>query len=269
MTKVKSKLASLEVKPSKTKGQNFLIDHSVIDRIISFGSVADDETIIEIGPGLGALTERLILIKDIYAIEIEEEFSRHLKEKFKEKIIIYNEDARNFDYSKFQKKVTIFSNIPYSFSSEILLSLVKNRKYISRAVLMFQKEFAERVSSPPGYKAYGSLSVAVQLFADVKRGFIVPGHSFHPPTKVASQVIELTFHEEPKVPIDDVAFFEKVVRASFLKKRKTILNSLLASGFFDKGKIVDALASSGIDPIRRAETCSLDDFARLSKAFMS
>ena len=131
---------------------------------------------------------------------------------------------------------------------------------------MFQKEFAERVSSPPCHRAYGSLSVAVQLYADVRKGFIVPGHSFHPPTKVASQVIELTFHEEPKVHVDDVVFYEKVVRASFLKKRKTIQNSLFACGFFTKEKVLQALSDASIDPSRRAETCTLEEFSRLASA---
>jgi len=149
----------------------------------------------------------------------------------------------------------------------VCLWIIKNRAHISRACLLLQKEFAERLAAGPGSKAYGSLTVFRNLYADAELGPEVPGTSFYPKAKVASRLIRLTPLSEPRVQIPSEELFEKVVRASFATRRKTLLNCLTAASFFEsKDQTREVLESIEIDPIRRAETLSLQEFANLTRA---
>lgn len=262
--RVKDKLTALGVTPSKGRGQHFLINEEVLNKIIEFGSPAKGEKLVEIGPGLGALTERLLEIGDVTGIEIEDEFAEALKERYKNLTVLHN-DVREVDFKEIGESLTVFGNLPYSFSSDIVLALLEARSSIKRAILLLQKEFAERLSAKPCTRAYGSLSIAVQLWADCELGPTVPGSCFHPPTKVTSQLISLNFLPAPRVHLNDPNWFEKIVRASFSKKRKTILNSLSSSGLFSRERALAALTEAGIDPIRRAETLSIQEFSNLAE----
>lgn len=263
--RAKDDLRDLDVAPSKARGQNFAIDPSVILGCLEFAGPRPGENLVEIGPGLGALTAELMKSGPLAVVEIEPKFCERLRQLYPE-LKIHNADIRATDLSQFGSKLAIFGNVPYSFSTDIVFHLLKHHTVVDRAVLLLQKEFAERLAAKSGTKAYGSLSVAVQLWADLRLGPIIPGTAFHPPAKVESQFIELKFLAEPKVKTSDYAWLEKVVRASFVKKRKMLHNSLRAAGIWTGEEIDAALAAANIDSKRRAETLSLAEFAALAEA---
>jgi 16S rRNA (adenine1518-N6/adenine1519-N6)-dimethyltransferase len=143
--------------------------------------------------------------------------------------------------------------------------LIKHRSQVKQAVMMVQKEFAERLAAPTSTRAYGSISVSAQLFADIELGIIVPGDAFHPPTEVQSRVMKLSFLKTPRAHVRDYDFFQVVVRASFSQRRKKLINSLMSQGRWPKERILQALESAGISPDVRAETLSVEAFARLAE----
>jgi 16S rRNA (adenine1518-N6/adenine1519-N6)-dimethyltransferase len=261
----KDTLRELQVRPSKERGQNFLIRPEVPQMIADFGAVPSDKHVVEIGPGTGALTECLSKYPHLTLIEIEPSFCERLRGLYPHAKIV-NEDVRYLDLSELGSELYVYGNIPYVFSTEIVFHLVAFRAAVHQAVLMTQKEFAQRIAAPPGSRTYGSISVAVQLFADVELGMIVSGDSFHPPTEVESQVLKLTFRKEPRYPVTDYVHFQSVVRASFSQRRKKIINSLVASGRWGKEQLVAALNSAGISPDTRAEQVSVEQFAALDRA---
>jgi len=262
--RAKDTLRTLDVRPSKERGQNFLIRPEVPEAIVAFAAAAPDAHIVEIGPGTGALTELLARYSKLTLVEIEPKFAAFLREKYPHAEIIV-QDAREVDFSRVGDDLFVFGNIPYVFSTEIVFQLLKYRKVVRHAVLMVQREFAERVAAAPGGREYGSLSVAVQVFADVELGPIVPGDSFHPPTAVQSRVMRLSFLREPRVELEDPAYFEVVVRAAFAQRRKKVLNSLLSCGRWSREVLVAALEGSGVSPDTRAEQIDIAHFAGLAK----
>lgn len=265
--KVKEKLSMLEVKPSKGKGQNFLIDESVIDQVVRFGDPQPDEALLEIGPGLGALTAELVKCGPLVVIEIEPKFCADLTRKFP-MLQVVQADIRTVDFRTLKKETsfTVFGNLPYSFSTEILFHLIDQRDCIKRAILMLQREFAERVASKPGGREYGIISIMVQLFADVFLGPVIPGNSFHPPTRVDSILMELRMLPSIRFPVRSIDMFRHVVKGSFAQRRKKILNSLRSTGRFKSEQLERAFSETGIDPGRRAETLSIEEFYKLSEA---
>lgn len=264
----KDTLRELNVRPSKERGQNFLTRPDVIHEIVSFAAAPADATVIEIGPGTGALTEQLAGFQKLVLVELEPKFCEFLKEKYPHAHIV-NHDARTIDLSQFGKDLWVFGNIPYVFSTEIIFQLIRHRSVIRQAVLMTQREFAERVAASPGGREYGSLSVAVQVYADVERGAIVPGDSFHPPTAVESQLLKLSFLPTPRVEIDDPEYFEAVVRGAFAQRRKKVVNSLMSRGRWTKEGILAALEVVGLAPDIRAERITVEQFAELARALRS
>jgi 16S rRNA (adenine1518-N6/adenine1519-N6)-dimethyltransferase len=163
-------------------------------------------------------------------------------------------------------RIRVVGNLPYYAATAILLRLMDYRENIQDIVVMIQKEVAERIAAAPGSKDYGTLSLALQLWCEVERGFQVGPQAFRPPPKVSSRVIRLVPQVLPRVALDDPAFFERTVRTAFAQRRKTLLNNLKA-GFHEEGyaaRIKGALHECGIDPTRRAETLSLEEFARLA-----
>ena len=268
--KIKDSLARLDVRASKERGQNFLIDETVVDHIFSLGEVipSSGKKIIEIGPGLGALTKRIVASGNpTSVIEIEQKFCQHLAAEYPTLTII-NQDIRTVQFDTFGSDLLVYGNLPYSFSSEIIFHLIDNRHCISRAVLMLQKEFVERMAAQPGGKDYGTLSIGVQLFCKATLGNIVPGNCFHPPTKVSSRTVALDFVPDGIYPVKDYQWLRKVVKASFLQRRKKIVNSLRSSGILQGNdplaRIMDVFAANGLDTMRRAETFSIEEFIALA-----
>jgi 16S rRNA (adenine1518-N6/adenine1519-N6)-dimethyltransferase len=262
-------LRELKVKPSKQKGQNFLVSGLVIDTIIDFGKPDKSEFLIEIGPGLGVLTEALVPYDLKAVIEIEPAFASAIKQKFPG-VQLFQEDARNFDFSVFGQPISIFTNLPYSISSEMVLGMVNSKSgSIKRIVLMLQKEFVERLAAKVGSYEYGILSVFCQRSATIKTGPVVPADCFEPRPKIDSQLIELSFNNRVANDLPDFEkLFAKTVRAAFSKRRKTLSNSLFSSGLFTKEVVAKALEKAQIDPGARAQTLSWQDFERLTTSIL-
>lgn len=261
--RVKDRLKSLKVKPDKNRGQNFIIDPSIVEMIVQFGRPSSDERLVEIGPGLGALTGELASIGDLSVIEIESEFCEKLRKSYP-KMTIVESDICLYDLSELGNDLVIFGNLPYSRSTDILFHLVAFAPHIKRAVLMLQKEFAERIAGKPGTKSYSVLSVNVQMWAKPKLGDVIPGSAFHPPTKVDSQLIELQFYSEPVIAVRDSFIFKRVVAAAFFRRRKKILNSMNASSFFPEIDLEAIFERLELDSDRRAETFTIEEFGRLA-----
>lgn len=265
MERVKDTLGKLELRPSKERGQNFIIAPEVLGAIVEFGKPSAADSIVEIGPGLGALTQQLAQFPNLTLIEIEPAFCAALSKKFPH-VKIIESDVRQVDFAQIGSELVVFGNLPYSYSTDILFHLIDNAPHLSRAVVMLQREFAERVAAKPGSKAYGVLSVHAQLQASMKLGPIIPGTAFHPPTQVESRLLELTFLKKPVVEVGDIQWFKKVVRASFSQRRRQLHNSLKGAHLVDPDKVAEALATAGIDGMRRAETLTLEEFSKLSSA---
>jgi len=245
----------------RSLGQNFLIDGSVISKIVNALDPGESDIVVEIGPGRGALTEKLVERRaEIYAFELDTELARSLTERFSDAHIV-EADALQIDFTKIAagRKLKLVANLPYNVSTAILQRLFASADVFEECVLMFQREVVDRIAAGPSTKERGFLSVLTQAYFDVEKLFDVPPTAFRPVPKVWSSVARLV----PRIerPFDANAL-ESIVSASFAQKRKTIQNNL-------KNVLPDTehvLAESGIDPKRRAETLTLDEWFRLSAA---
>lgn len=258
-------LHELDVQPSKRRGQNFIVDPSVIQRIVEFGAPTPDEQLVEIGPGLGALTEALAHASQLTLVEIEEKFCHELALRFPRAKVVCA-DVRTVLFAELGANLVVFGNLPYAFSTDILFHLVEQGQALKRAILLLQREFAERLASPPGGRVYGTMSVTAQLWADIRLGPIISGSSFYPPAAVESRVVELQFLRSPRFAVPDRRWFTRVVKAAFHRRRRQLHNSLKESGAFVGVDIEALLKSCGVDPSRRAETLSVEEYARLANA---
>lgn len=268
MVRAKDTLKRLDVRPTRERGQNFIIDDSVIKAIIEFGKPQPTDNLVEVGPGLGALTAELAKYEKLQLVELERKFCEELSLKYPG-INIVNRDVRKVDFSELGDNLVVFGNLPYVFSTDIVFHLIAHHKVVSRAVLMLQREFAERMAAPPGGRSYGVLSVGCQMQADIILGPIISGDSFHPPTSVESRLVEMRMLAKPRIDVGDVAWYQRVVKAAFSKRRKQLANSLKGSGMVPVDKVVSALSACSIDPTRRAETLSIQEFAALADALGS
>ncbi|MFL6517882.1 MAG: 16S rRNA (adenine(1518)-N(6)/adenine(1519)-N(6))-dimethyltransferase RsmA [Bacillus sp. (in: firmicutes)] len=261
----------------KSLGQNFLIDTNILKKIVSFANLTKDSGAIEIGPGIGALTEQLARTsKKVVAFEIDQRLLPILKDTLSPypHVSIIHKDVLEAEVGEVIKEefngiddIMVVANLPYYVTTPIIMKLLEEHLPIRGIVCMLQKEVADRISALPGTKEYGSLSIAVQYYTEAETVMIVPKTVFVPQPNVDSAVIRLTRRESPAVAVRDETFFFQVTRASFAQRRKTILNNLtsqLPDGKQKKEDILQALSTSGIDPARRGETLSLEEFGLLS-----
>ncbi|MBF0381123.1 MAG: ribosomal RNA small subunit methyltransferase A [Magnetococcales bacterium] len=260
-------IKSLNLRPKKGLGQNFLIDENISQAIVHAANVNEDDRVLEIGPGLGSLTVLLLAqSKKLWAIEQDERMLSILQERCRDigRLEIEKKDALKFDYSKLALEIggplRIVANLPYNISTPLLFVLLEHRAAIKDMTLMFQKEVAQRIAAQPGSKAYGTLSVQCAMWTTVNKVIDVPPQSFMPKPKVDSMVISLTIKDKPSAKLDDPIFFTKVVRAAFGQRRKTLNNALKPLNPSPK----DWLVKAGIDPKRRGETLSVTEFANLA-----
>jgi 16S rRNA (adenine1518-N6/adenine1519-N6)-dimethyltransferase len=262
----------------KSLGQNFLIDTNILKKIVSFANLTEESGAIEIGPGIGALTEQLARTsKKVVAFEIDQRLLPILNDTlspYPHVKVIHNDvleaDVAEVISEEFTETndIMVVANLPYYVTTPIIMKLLEEHLPIRGIVCMLQKEVADRISAKPGTKEYGSLSIAVQYYTEAETVMIVPKTVFVPQPNVDSAVIRLTRREQPAVTVTDEAFFFQVTRASFAQRRKTLLNNLtsqLPEGKQKKEDILQALSTSGIDPTRRGETLSLEEFGRLSE----
>jgi 16S rRNA (adenine1518-N6/adenine1519-N6)-dimethyltransferase len=263
----------------KSLGQNFLVDTNILHRIVDHAEVTEQTGAIEIGPGIGALTEQLAKrAKKVVAFEIDQRLLPILEDTLSPysnvKIIhqdILQADVHSVVASEFQEveDLMVVANLPYYVTTPILMKLLEDKIPVRGIVVMLQKEVADRIAAKPGTKDYGSLSIAIQYYTEAETVMIVPKTVFNPQPNVDSAVLRLTKRPEPAVKVKDESFFFSVVRASFAQRRKTILNNLTSNLSFGKEKkqeIEQTLHQAGIDPKRRGETLSIEEFAVLSDA---
>jgi 16S rRNA (adenine1518-N6/adenine1519-N6)-dimethyltransferase len=249
-------------KPKKFFGQNFLVDDNISKKIIKQIEPFEEDTVLEIGPGQGALTKHLAgNCKKYIAIEIDKDISEMLKIKFGKKAQIINEDFLKYDLSQFNNPVKIIGNLPYNIASEILFKLFDHREKIISAVLMVQKEFAKRIVASPDTKDYGILSVQTQAFSRPEFLFNVPPTVFFPKPKVTSSVIKLVFSENV-YNISDINTFKTLVRSAFSKRRKILKNSLAV--FFGEYKLNYDDYEAFFDFNRRAENVTVKQYVNLT-----
>lgn len=257
----------MEHRPKKCFGQNFLRDRQVVEQIIAAAELHPADRVLEIGPGLGVLTDRMLpLVREMVVIEVDRDLVAALRSRPAENLKVQEGDVLSLHWESLlpSPPYKLVANLPYNISSQILFRILDHRQRLSRLILMFQKEVGDRLAAMPGTRDYGILSVFCQLWYDIRRVTLVPPGAFYPPPKVTSVVLSFEPLLHPRVEIDDEDFFRRVVKGAFAQRRKTLRNSLLGSGF-DARTVDRALGTAGIDPVRRGETLSLADFARLAK----
>jgi 16S rRNA (adenine1518-N6/adenine1519-N6)-dimethyltransferase len=263
----------------KSLGQNFLIDPNILRNIVSHANLTKESGAIEVGPGIGALTEHLArAAKKVVSFEIDQRLLPVLEDTLSsyDNVNIVHSDILKADIEKVIKEemegikdIMVVANLPYYVTTPILLKLLNDRLPIRGFVVMMQKEVADRITAKPGTKEYGSLSIAIQYYVTAEVAMVVPKTVFMPQPNVDSAVIRLIKHDEPPVKVLDEDFLFKVTRASFAQRRKTILNNLqsgLPSGKEKKQLILDALEKVNVEPTRRGETLSIEEFGKLADA---
>lgn len=267
-------------KTKKRLGQNFLINGEVIANIIDYAEISPEDTVIEIGPGVGFVTEQLIKhAKQVIAIELDEDAIRELEKLNAPNLKIIHQDILKTDLSELcEGKVKVVANIPYYITSPIIAHLLgeiddlnnKNRNKITDILLMVQEEVARRMvateNSPS--KQYGLLSILSQFWADVEIKELVGRRSFFPVPKVNSALVKLIVREKPKLQLTNYTHFRKTVKAAFSQRRKNIKNCLLSGGF-SKEKIQQAMQKLNLDENTRGEKLSIETFGELSEALLS
>jgi 16S rRNA (adenine1518-N6/adenine1519-N6)-dimethyltransferase len=259
----------------KSLGQNFLIDQNILNNIVSAADLTPDSGVIEIGPGIGSLTERIAKkAKNVVAFEIDQRLIPILEETLEpyDNAKVINQDVLEADIHSVIKEnftdgqdIMVVANLPYYVTTPIILKLLNDNLPIRGIVIMIQKEVADRIAAKPSTKEYGSLSIAIQYFAEAETVMTVPHTVFIPKPNVDSAVIKIKKRTKPHTAVKDEEFMFNVVRASFAQRRKTIINNL--KSFFgkeEKEKVESALNAVGIDPKRRGETLSIEEFAKLS-----
>lgn len=248
--------------PKKYLGQNFLFDPSILRKIVETAKIKHDDTVVEIGPGLGTLTKMLIeAAKKVIAIELDYELYEKLKHELKEfkNIELIHGDALKYPYEELEP-FKVVANIPYYITTPIIFRLIEARKNLKSMTLTIQKEVAQRIVAKPGTKDYGVLSIAVQYYGKPELKFIIPKGAFRPVPKVDSAVINIEMFDKPRVIVTDEKLFFRIVKTAFAQRRKTLSNSLKSIS----KDIKEILNNAKIEPNRRAETLSIEEFVRIA-----
>ncbi len=263
----------------KKFGQNFLVDSNVLENIIEKAGITEDDLVLEIGPGIGTMTQYLCeSAREVVAIEIDETLIPILNYTLAEydNVEIINDDALKTDIEKIVKKknngkpIKVVANLPYYITTPIIMGLLEGKAPIDSITIMVQKEVADRMQTGPGSKDYGALSLAVQYYADANILMTVPASCFMPRPKVDSSVIKLDIYDRPPVNVCDEEMMFKIIRASFNQRRKTLVNGLKnASNLpFTKEEIEESIEKLGEDVRVRGEKLTLEQFAKLTNILM-
>lgn len=259
----------------KKFGQNFLIDTYVLERIISEAGITKDDFVLEIGPGIGTMTQYLCEnAREVMAVEIDDNLIPILADTLSayDNVTVVNEDILKLDIAKVAKEhnggkpIKVVANLPYYITTPIIMGLFESHVPLESITVMVQKEVADRMQSGPGTKDYGALSLAVQFYSKAEIVANVPANCFMPRPNVGSAVIRLTCHAERPVDVKDEAFMFKIIRASFNQRRKTLQNGLnnASNLSVNKEQVVTALEKMGLPATVRGEALSLEQFAELS-----
>ena len=266
----------------KSFGQNFLTDTNILQKIVDTAEIDKKVNVIEIGPGIGALTEFLAeSAAEVMAFEIDDRLVPILADTLRDfdNVTVVNQDILKVDLAQYIAEfknpdlpIKVVANLPYYITTPILMHLIESGIPFSEFVVMMQREVADRISAHPNTKAYGSLSIAVQYYMTAKVAFIVPRTVFVPAPNVDSAILKMVRRDQPAVAVQDEKFFFKVSKASFVHRRKTLWNNL--TSYFGKseetkGKLTAALERADLSPSVRGEALSLEEFARLADALKS
>lgn len=248
-------------RPRKRFGQNFLTNQLVIDHILQAMHIQPSDHVVEIGPGLGALTIPLLKrLPKLTAIEIDKDLQVHLRaqQDAEEKLTLIDGDALTIDYGQFGNKLRIIGNLPYNISTPLLFHLLQFLPHIDDMLFMLQKEVVERMAAEPGHKTYGRLSVVLQYYCQVEHLFDVPASAFHPAPKVESAIVRLTPFKVSPYPAISFHEFEQFMMSAFSMRRKTLANNLKT--------ILNAsdLVALNIEPSLRPEQVSISDFVKIA-----
>ncbi len=270
-------LNTYKIQANKSLGQNFLIDDNVIESIIESSEIEKEDLIIEIGPGLGVLTDRLLKKSDnVVVIELDKRMIEILKNRFclNKNLEIINDDVLKVDLEELIKnkkqqkqinKVKIVANLPYYISTPIIMKLLENQLEINEIIVMVQKEVAERLSAKTGEREAGAITYAVEYYAQAKKVIDVPKESFIPSPKVESQVIKLEVRTNPKIKIEDEKLLFDIIQKSFMQRRKTLSNALINSRILEnKEEVEEMFKTLEIESNIRGEKLTLEEFGKIA-----
>jgi 16S rRNA (adenine1518-N6/adenine1519-N6)-dimethyltransferase len=270
---LKDVLEKHNFKFKKKYGQNFITDPGILNKVVSTGDISPEDIVVEIGPGAGTLTKAIAArAGQVIAIEIDKELLPILQENLAEcgNIKIIEGDALKIDLDKLVEEITgqrkpykIVANLPYYITSPLVMHFLENKFNIQRIIIMVQKEVAERFTAQPGTKDYGALTVSINLYSKPKIAFFVSRNVFTPRPDVDSAVVDLVIREEPPYKINNIDILKRLVKAAFNQRRKTLTNALKALNT-EKDQIVQILKDADIDPKRRGETLTLEEFVRIA-----
>ena len=269
-------LKKYNISANKSLGQNFLIDDNVIASIVDSSNISKNDLIIEIGPGLGTLTSKLLEnAGKVIAIELDKRMITILNDRFSlyENFELINEDvlkvnlkdmiSLNLNNNSNLKKVKIVANLPYYITTPIIMKLLEDKLNIESITVMVQKEVAERLIAIPGDKLSGAISYCVNYYCKGEKILVVPNSSFIPAPEVESEVIKLNIRSSPPIDIKNEELFFKFIKASFMQRRKTLVNGISNSGMLSKEEIINILESIGLSKNVRGEDLSMQDFANI------
>lgn len=270
-------LNTYKIQANKSLGQNFLIDDCVIEKIIESSNIEKEDLIIEIGPGLGVLTERLLKkSNNVVVIELDKKMIEILQNRFclNRNLEIINNDVLKVDLEKLIKnkkeqtninKVKIVANLPYYISTPIIMKLLENRLEISEIIVMVQKEVAQRLGAETGKREAGAITYAVEYYAQATPIIDVPKESFIPSPKIESQVIKLEVRQNPKIEVEDEKLLFNIIQKSFMQRRKTLSNALINNRILDSKEEVEKMFKTLEIPSNvRGENLTLEEFGKIA-----
>ena len=269
---VRTALRESEFRPRKRLGQNFLVHEHVLEAIVDLLALKTDDLVLEIGPGLGALTRRLVdRAAGVWAVEVDPFLIQRLQESdltAHPKFHLISGDILKVPLAEILPKhrIKLIGNLPYSISTPVLFRVLELRAYFSSIVLMVQKEVADRIASAPGAKTYGTLSVWCQIHGQVTKKLQVSPEAFFPQPKVRSTVLKMELYPRPRIPLEEMTVLRGLLRAAFGQRRKTLGNVMSKWLKSARDEIEEFLGSQNIDPQRRGETLSIDNFINLTHA---
>lgn len=277
MTSTRTLLKAWNVKPKKQLGQNFLVDPSTAEMIVSRAQISSRDVVLEIGAGLGALTIPVAgIAREVIAVERDRQLTRLLKTELLShqisNVTFVEGDILKMDIleiaAQYDRKLILIGNLPYNISSQVLIMLIHNRIAFSRAVFMFQKELARRLTADPGKKDYGRITVMLRYCSDIRSIATVKAAQFFPAPKIDSEVLEIKLKTRQTYSnFENEKMLFRVIKAAFGNRRKTLKNALAASSLrIEPQEVLKALNLAGIDPSRRAETLDVKEFVALEKS---
>lgn len=272
MASIQQELRRFGLLPKKRLGQHFLVDRKIIEKMIQTAEVQREDVVLEVGPGLGEMTLGLArLAQQVIAVEIDAQLAEILKQKTSSlsNVTVLVGDILQTDLEGLSDRIhgplKVVANLPYQISTPLLFRLIELRHLFSSLTLMLQREVVERIIAPPGGKAYGALSVVMQSVSDPSLRFFVKPASFYPPPQVESAVVRIAWRENPLLGRTGEEWFRRVVKACFGYRRKTLLNALKHSNLVPPESLERRIKAVGIDPKRRPETLSLEEFLHLAE----